>query len=473
MELYRVQQWRPKLVLQLLLLLLQVWGSTCANLFDLSARVAPLNGLMLHYYKYNTSCTHAEEFVQLMVNSAWKADRSVTAALLRLLYSDCLVTGCDASILLDGDNTEKYAIQNQGLRTNGLYLIDDIKKVLEARCPGVVSCADILNLAAKEAVALSNTGYLLNQIQLLNDSQYNVATIIKEDQSHVQTPKWRNYYVQKPDVECSPDTNQNVPHQRYRAILSRDNESEVRWRILIDLQTAFDLRKAGAPKYPVYTGRRDGLQSTAQSVDLPPPDVTWKQALAYFESKGLDVLDLGTLLAPKRESPTDEENQYVETGLLDLQNLPETKSSHAGAHSVGMTHCSNIQDRLYNFNGTGRPDSSMDPNFLAQLKKKCPPGSKENKKVYLNPASGRNYSFESSYYKRVLKHQAVFTEDQQMITTSDGIRIAHEFAAGFEDLRKFFALSMTRMGGLGVLTGKQGEIRRSCRYTNANNPHLK
>ncbi|KAI0528986.1 hypothetical protein KFK09_001531 [Dendrobium nobile] len=351
MELYRVQQWRPKLVLLLLLLLLRVWGSTCVNLFDLSARVAPLNGLMLHYYKYNTSCTNAEEFVQLIVNSAWKADRSVTAALLRLLYSDCFVTGCDASILLDGDNTEKYAIQNQGLRTNGLYLIDDIKKVLEARCPGVVSCADILNLAAKEAVAL-----------------------------------------------------------------------------------------AGAPKYPVYTGRRDGLQSTAQSVDLPPPDVTWKQALAYFESKDLDVLDLGTLL---------------------------------GAHSVGMTHCSNIQDRLYNFNGTGRPDCSMDPNFLAQLKKKCPPGSKENKKVYLNPASGRNYSFESSYYKRVLKHQAVLTEDQQMITTSDGIRIAHEFAAGFEDLRKFFALSMTRMGGLGVLTGKQGEIRRNCRYTNANNPHLK
>ncbi|KAH0469627.1 hypothetical protein IEQ34_001185 [Dendrobium chrysotoxum] len=351
MEFCRGQQWRLKLVLLLLLLLLQVWASTCVNLFDFSARVAPLNGLTLHYYKHNTSCTYAEELVRYLVNDAWKADRSVTAALLRLVYSDCLVTGCDASILLDGYNTEKSAIQNQGLRTNGLNLIDVIKSVLEARCPGVVSCADILNLATKEAVAL-----------------------------------------------------------------------------------------AGAPKYPVYTGRRDGSQSTAQSVDLPPPDVTWEEALAYFESKDLDVLDLGTLL---------------------------------GAHSVGMTHCSNIQDRLYNFNGTGRPDSSMDPNFLAQLKKKCPPGSKKNRKVYLNPASGRNYSFENSYYKRVLKHQAVFTEDQQMITTTDGIRIAHEFAAGFEDLRKFFALSMTRMGGLGVLTGKQGEIRLNCRYTNANNPHLK
>lgn len=138
-----------------------------------------------------------------------------------------------------------------------------------------------------------------------------------------------------------------------------------------------------------------------------------------------------------------------------------------------MTHCSNIDDRLYNFNGTGQPDGSMDPNFLAQLKEKCPPESKEDKRVYLNPSSGRNYSFENSYYKRVLKHQAVLTVDQQMITTIDGIRIAQEFGAKFEDLRKFFALAMTRMGGLGVLTGKKGEIRLNCRYTNANNPRLK
>ena len=55
-------------------------------------------------------------------------------------------------------------------------------------------------------------------------------------------------------------------------------------------------QQAGAPSYPVLTGRRDGFESKAASVDLPSPSISWEAALAYFESKGLDVLDLTTLL---------------------------------------------------------------------------------------------------------------------------------------------------------------------------------
>lgn len=63
--------------------------------------------------------------------------------------------GCDGSVLLksSGNNkAEKDGPPNISL--HAFYVIDVAKKQIENVCPGVVSCADILALAARDAVAL-------------------------------------------------------------------------------------------------------------------------------------------------------------------------------------------------------------------------------------------------------------------------------------------------------------------------------
>jgi peroxidase len=60
--------------------------------------------------------------------------------------------GCDASILLNGPGTEKTAVQNTGMFAYDF--IDDVKSQLEAACPGVVSCADIIVAATRDAVGM-------------------------------------------------------------------------------------------------------------------------------------------------------------------------------------------------------------------------------------------------------------------------------------------------------------------------------
>lgn len=64
--------------------------------------------------------------------------------------------GCDGSVLLKskGKNNKAEKDGPPNISLHAFYVIDNAKKALEAVCPGVVSCADILALAARDAVTL-------------------------------------------------------------------------------------------------------------------------------------------------------------------------------------------------------------------------------------------------------------------------------------------------------------------------------
>lgn len=102
-----------------------------------------------------TPQTVMDAVVKEEVQNAINRNPGVGAALVRLVFHDCWVRGCDASVLLDktpsGSSVEKNAANNIGL--GGFDVIDSIKARLRD-----VSCADILVFAGRESARILSKG---------------------------------------------------------------------------------------------------------------------------------------------------------------------------------------------------------------------------------------------------------------------------------------------------------------------------
>ncbi|KAF6991282.1 hypothetical protein CFC21_008384 [Triticum aestivum] len=123
-------------------------------LLALAASSAAVANLEIGFY--SKTCPDAEKIVREEMGKIIAAAPSLAGPLLRLHFHDCFVRGCDASVLLEsteGNVAEKDAKPNKSLR--GFGSVERVKAKLEAACPGVVSCADVLTLMSRDAVVLA------------------------------------------------------------------------------------------------------------------------------------------------------------------------------------------------------------------------------------------------------------------------------------------------------------------------------
>eukprot|EP00249_Psilotum_nudum_P028876 c38855_g1_i1 orf=122-1255(+) len=147
-----VTDWFALLLMLILSLASPIHSHSRVGLHNKGKLILPdaVSGLAYHYYK--DSCPYVEGIVRQVVQSFLAPNISQAGSVVRLVFHDCFVQGCDASILLNDTNGEQAAAPNLTLRQEAMALVEEIKRNIEEICPKMVSCADILVLAGREAV---------------------------------------------------------------------------------------------------------------------------------------------------------------------------------------------------------------------------------------------------------------------------------------------------------------------------------
>ncbi|MCI12933.1 peroxidase 44-like, partial [Trifolium medium] len=194
---------------------------------------------------------------------------------------------------------------------------------------------------------------------------------------------------------------------------------------IIALATRDSVALAGGPSYNVSTGRRDGLISTVNEVNLPGPEFSISDALQSFNSKGMTLEEMVTLL---------------------------------GAHTVGFTHCSFIDSRINN------GSFPMDPDLRKKLFEVCGVKGKDPT-VFLDQKTP--VVFDNEFYNQILLRRGVLSIDQNLAVDSISKGVVTSLAANGESFQKKFVDAVVKMGEIEVLTGGEGEIRKNCRVFNS------
>uniref|UniRef100_A0A2P2J164 Peroxidase n=1 Tax=Rhizophora mucronata TaxID=61149 RepID=A0A2P2J164_RHIMU len=121
-----------------------------------------LSEARLAYDYYAKSCPRFEEIIRETVTNKQIASPTTAAGTLRLFFHDCLLNGCDGSILLSStafNSAERDADINLSLPGDAFDLVVRAKTALELACPNTVSCSDILALATRDLVTMVGGPY--------------------------------------------------------------------------------------------------------------------------------------------------------------------------------------------------------------------------------------------------------------------------------------------------------------------------
>nr|UXW62802.1 peroxidase [Pinus koraiensis] len=192
---------------------------------------------------------------------------------------------------------------------------------------------------------------------------------------------------------------------------------------------------SSGPTWTAQLGRRDSTTASATlpNTALPGPNDNLSTIISKFQNVGLSVTDVVAL---------------------------------SGGHTIGRARCTVFSNRLYNFNGTGSPDPTLNSSYLSTLQSTCPQNGSASTLTSLDP--GTPDTFDNNYFVNLQSQMGLLLSDQELLSTSGASTISavNDYTSSQADFFSNFSNSMINMGNINPLTGTSGEIRLNCGKVN-------
>ncbi|XP_072961078.1 peroxidase 21 [Typha angustifolia] len=214
--------------------------------------------------------------------------------------------------------------------------------------------------------------------------------------------------------------------------LERECPATVSCADVIALSARDGVALLGGPHIPMKTGRRDSKESYVDVVEqfIPNHNDTISLVLSRFKSMGISAESTVALL---------------------------------GAHSVGRVHCGNLVGRLY-----PTIDPTIDPAYAKYLRYRCPSPNPDPKDVvYARNDRETPMILDNMYYKNLLRNKGLLLVDQQLVSDPSLSPFVKKMAANNAYFHDRFSTALLLLSENNPLVGNQGEIRKDCRFVNA------
>lgn len=149
--------------------------------------------------------------------------------------------------------------------------------------------------------------------------------------------------------------------------------------------------------------------------------------------------------------------------MLSIENVVKTNSDKCcpGAHTLGVGHCLNIVDRLYN----PAPTDRMSIAFQARLRLKCPTKIPLDNITFVSNDITPGI-FDNQYFIRLLTGRGLFQIDASIATDTQTLPIVRRFAADQNYFFRVFSSAFVKLSSTNVLDSTRGEVRRQCSRAN-------